>query len=310
MEYSEKTENWFALETDFAGEIDQYWGDWGVHSEVGKLEAVLVRRPGPEIESVTDPAPWRWLSRMDPGLARAQHDQMTDIYRQHGTSVHYVEEMRPDRPNAMFMRDLVLGTPEGAIVCRPAIAARRGEERYAARALGQLGVPVVRTITGTAVFEGACALWVNRKCVIIGTGVRCNAEGLRQVSEVLRTMGVERIVPFHIPYGHAHIDGLMNMIDHDLAMIFPWQTPYDVWKALRDEGVEVLEAPSVEEIKDGGAVNFVALSPRKLLMAGGNPRTREILEQHDATVIEIDISEIQKGWGGLHCMTAFLKRGG
>ena len=308
MEYSEQKERWFAVENPFADEVAQYWGDWGVDSEVGDLKAVLLRRPGAEIEDIGDPARWRWLDRMDPDLARKQHDAMAEIYRQHGAEVHYVEEMRPDRPNALFMRDLVFTTPEGAILGRPAIAARRGEERYAASALARLGVPIVRTVSGTGVFEGACAMWVNPKCVIIGTGVRCNRQGFRQVSEVLTSMGVERIIPFAIPYGHAHIDGLMNLIDRDLAVIFPWQTPYDVWAELRNQGVQVLEAPSVDEVKLGSAVNFVALAPRKILMASGNPRTRELLEEHGAQVLEVDIGEIQKGWGGLHCMTAFLKR--
>ena len=30
------------------------WGDWGVSSEIGRLHAVLLRRPGPELDAVTD----------------------------------------------------------------------------------------------------------------------------------------------------------------------------------------------------------------------------------------------------------------
>ena len=70
---------------------------------------------------------------------RAQHDALADIYRAHGVRVHYIEEQREDKPNALFCRDLVLMTPEGAIVTRPAMEARRGEERYAAKALADLG---------------------------------------------------------------------------------------------------------------------------------------------------------------------------
>ena len=31
--------------------MSTYWGDWGVSSEVEKLRAVLLRRPGKEIEN-------------------------------------------------------------------------------------------------------------------------------------------------------------------------------------------------------------------------------------------------------------------
>ena len=306
--YTEAGEQWFADEGEFAQQMQSYWGDWGCASEVGPLRAVMLRRPGAEIEYVTDPKAWRWLDVMDPAKARAQADQLMSQYRQHGAQVVQVEQMRPDRPNALFMRDSVFMTPEGAILARHAMPFRRGEERYAAQTLAQHGVPIVRTISGTGVFEGACAMWVDRRTVILGTGVRCNAEGARQVGEVLSAMGVSEILRFQIPYGHAHVDGLMNMLDYNLCMIFPWQVPHDVVMALRKRGFEILEAPSVDEVKQSMALNWVALAPRKVLMPAGNPRTREVLESKDVEVIEIDVSELMKGWGAIHCMSVFLKR--
>lgn len=310
MKYDEQVEKWFALETRFEDEVSTYWGgDWGVSSEVGNLKAVLMRRPGPEIDKMTDPAEWRFKDLMDPEIARAQHDLVARIYAEHGATVHYVEETRDDRPNAIYMRDNMFMTPEGAIVARQAIAARRGEEMYVARALSRLGVPIVRTISGNGVFEGACAMWIDRETIVLGTGNRCNREGAEQVMETLRRMGVKHFIPFHIPYGHAHIDGLMNMVDHDLAFIFPWQTSHEVWSELRRRGIQVLEAPSVDEVKNM-AVNFVALAPRKIIIPQGNPQTCDLLAAHGVDVREVDVSEIQKGWGSLHCMTAFLKREG
>lgn len=306
--YAESGEKWFSDEGLFSDQLKDYWGEWGCASEVGALRAVMLRRPGKEIERVTDPAQWRWLDVMDPAKARAQFDNLADIYRRHGAQVVLVEEMREDRPNALFMRDSVFMTPEGAIVARHAMPFRRGEERYAALTLARHGVPIVRTVTGTGTFEGACAMWVDRRTVILGTGVRCNAEGARQVSEALRGMGVEEIIPFQIPYGHAHVDGLMNMLDYNLCMIFPWQVPHDVVMALRKRGYEILEAPSLDEIKNGSALNWVALGPRKVVFPAGNPRTRDLLESKDVDVIEVDVSEIRKGWGAIHCMSVFLKR--
>jgi len=228
--------------------------------------------------------------------------------RDNGVKVHYVEEMRRDRPNAMYMRDNVFMTPEGAILARQAIAARRGEELYVAKALSKIGVPIVRTITGTGVFEGACAMWIDPETIVLGTGNRCNREGAEQVMETLSRMGVKYFIPFHIPFGHAHVDGIMNMIDHDLALIFPWQTSHHVWAALRERGIEVLQAPSVEEVKGSSAVNFVALGPRKIVAPRGNNQLFDLLDKHGVEIIQVDTSEIHKGWGSIHCMTAFLKR--
>ena len=43
-------ERWFPKESSFEDDITEYWGDWGVCSEVDTLKAVLLRRPGKEIE--------------------------------------------------------------------------------------------------------------------------------------------------------------------------------------------------------------------------------------------------------------------
>lgn len=301
-------ERWFPAQTTFAEDMPGLWGDWGCDSEVGTLRAVLMRRPGPEIETMTDPARYRFRDLMDPVKARQQHDALAEVYRRHGVAVHYVEDMRPDRPNAMYMRDLMFMTPEGAIIGRPAMAERRGEERYVAQTLARLGVPILKTVNGDGIFEGACAMWVDRQTVLLGTGSRTNEPGAAQVEAELRNIGVTEIIRFQIPYGHPHIDGLMNIADRKVALVFPWQTPYDVCKALLDRGFRILECPSIEEAKLTFGVNFVALEAGKVVMPAGNPRTRAVLEDGGIAVIEADISELLKGWGAIHCMTAFLKR--
>lgn len=301
-------ERWFPEGSTFREDMPKLWGDWGVDSEVGKLRAVLMRRPGEEIEKLSSPEPYRWKALMDPELARAQQDALTKVYRDHGVEVYYAREAALDKPNSLYLRDIIFMTPEGAILGRPAMAARRGEERWAAMALGELGVPIVRTINRDGIFEGACCLWVDSKTAILGTGVRCNASGAAQVEYELRNMGVENIIKFQIPYGHAHVDGLMNMADRKKAVIFPWQVPYDVVAALKELDFQIIEAQSVPEVKQSFGINFVALEPGVVVMPAGNQRTQAAMEEAGIKVITVDVSEIMKGWGAIHCMTAFLRR--
>lgn len=301
-------ERWFPSNKTFSEDMLKYWGDWYCDSEVGKLRAVLMHRPGPEIDAVTDPASVRFRALMDPEKAREQHDSLAQVYRSHGVKVFYVEDGRLDRPNALFMRDQVLMTPEGAIVCRPAMEVRRGEERYAAEALARLGVPILKTISGEGFFEGACLLWVDRRTVILGTGSRANAAGACQVERELRDLGVETVLYFQIAYGHAHLDGIMNFPDRKTVMIFPWQVPYDVCKPLLDRGFRIIENPHVDEVELTGGINFVALEPGKVVIPSGNPRTCALLAEAGVECVEVDITELLKGWGAIHCMTAFLKR--
>lgn len=233
-------ERWFPKETTFENDMNEYWGDWGVSSEVEKLRAVLLRRPGKEVENF-DAAEYRFSDEpIDVELMRAQHDRVAEIYREHGVKVYYVEEQREDRPNAVFCRDLTFMTPEGAILTRPGMAARRGEERYIAKALSDIGVPIVRTINGDGMFEGANAMWVDRHTCVVSTGSRCNRSGFEQVKYELERMGVT-VYHMQQPYSNIHIDGLMNPVSNDMVLVHASQVPYDILDMMKKKGYKILE---------------------------------------------------------------------
>ncbi len=52
----------------------------------------------------------------------------------------------------------------------------------------------------------------------------------------------------------------------------------------------------------------MALEPGVVVMPAGNQRTQAAMEEAGIKVITVDVSEIMKGWGAIHCMTAFLRR--
>lgn len=301
-------ERWFPKESTFEDDIELYWGEWGVSSEVDELKAVLMRRPGKEIEQF-DQNEVRFRENVDAELFRKQHDALTQIYRDHDIKVYYVEEQRIDRPNAVYCRDLMFMTPEGAIITRPGMAARRGEERYVAKALADIGVPIIRTVNGDGIFEGANAMWVDRETVILATSSRTNKSGFEQVEYELKRMGVAQIIPMQVPYSNIHIDGILNFASHDIAMIHASQVPYDVCDALRKKGIKILEAPSIKEVVETFGCNFVAIRPGLVVQPDKNPLCKQLLEENGVEVISIDVSEFVKGRGTIHCSTAFLKRG-
>jgi N-dimethylarginine dimethylaminohydrolase len=301
-------ERHFAAKTSFRDDMATYWGRWGATSEVGRLRSVLLRRPGAEIEGVVDPDEPRWRDVMHPGLARAQHDRMAEIYREHGVEVYYVQEMAEDRPNAVYCRDLMAMTPEGAIITRPAMAARRGEERYVAATVASLGVPIVKTINGMGTFEGADLLMIDRHSAFLGWGNRTNEEGARQVIEELHHQGVHDVTIVQVPYGVAHLDCMFGLASTDVALVFPWMTPFIVVEKLLEKGYKVLEIQDPREARFGYSVNFVALEPGFVLLPAGNPQTVQVLEEGGVRCIEVEMTEILKGMGAVHCCTGFLHR--
>lgn len=301
-------ERHFAERTNFREDMPRYWGRWGATSEVGRLRAVLLRRPGVEIEGVDDPDIPRWRAVMDPHKARAEHDQLAEVYRSHGVAVHYVPEMHEERPNAIYCRDLLAITPEGAIITRPAMSARRGEERFVAAAVAELGMPIVKTITGYGIFEGADLLMIDRHSAFLGRGNRTNDEGVRQVIEELKHQGVDDVTVVQVPYGVAHLDCMFGMAAPDVALVFPWLTPYVVAEKLMEKGFKVIEVQNPREARIGFSVNFVTLEPGLVVMPAGNPESRQELERAGVRCIEVEMTEILKGLGGVHCCTAILHR--
>lgn len=300
-------DKWFPKETWLEADKAEYWGDFGVASEVDELKAVLMHRPGPEIDDF-DFREVRFRSEVEPVKLREQHDALAAFYRSQGITVHYVENQRTDRPNALFCRDLLLMTPEGAIICRPAMAARRGEETAVARTVANLDIPIIKTINADGYFEGANVMWVDRHTAILAVGARTNRSGAQQVEDELRRIGVKDIIFMQTPCGQAHIDGVFNIASHDTIYMYPSQVPYEVVDILKKKGYKVLECPDTKECKEGFAVNFVAIRPGEVVMPAGNVRSIEILEKNGIKVHTVPYDEVVKAWGGMHCCTAFLKR--
>lgn len=288
-------------------EIGDVWGACGVNSEWAPLKAVLLHKPGPELAASNDPDAVQMLAPLDLAKAQAEHDGIAQAYRAAGVAVHDVEPQGPIRPNQMFCADLMFMTPEGAILARPASTVRAGEERQVARRLADLGVPILRTLQGTAVFEGADAMWLDPETVAIGRGLRTNEAAIRQIAAVLAEMGVAAI-PVDMPYGTMHLMGMLRFADRDLALAWPRRTPFAAVEALRARGYQVAFLPDEHEPAQNRAFNFVTLGPRRILMVGDNPTTRAFYESLGIECVAVPASELAKAAGAIGCLTGVVER--
>src|SRR5687768_8257774 len=95
---------WCQRTASMREEMPLWWGDWGSSSECGTLRAVLLRRPGPELDLIEDFDAVQMRSDLNPAIARAQHAALVDAYAERGVAVHFVENGRPDKPNSFFLR--------------------------------------------------------------------------------------------------------------------------------------------------------------------------------------------------------------
>jgi N-dimethylarginine dimethylaminohydrolase len=300
-------EGWSPRTMSMRQEIGRIWADCGINSEWSPLKAVLLHRPGVELSSVPDPNLAQMLEQPDFELAQAQHDALAQAYRDAGVEVYYVEPDKPPPPNLLFAADLMWMTPEGVILSRPASTVRAGEERWVARRLADLGIPLVRSVRGMGTFEGADAMWVNEGTVLIGRGLRTNADGTLQVRATLAEMGVTAVI-VDLPFGTMHLMGELRLVDHDLAYVWPGRVAVATVETLRAHGYTVHFLPDEEEAANLSAFNFVVLGPRQILMPAGCPRSQAAYEAAGITCHTVEVGELLKAAGGIGCMSAVLWR--
>jgi arginine deiminase len=300
-------DGWRPRQGALSDEIGGLWGACGMASEWAPLRAVLLHRPGDELAASEDFNAVNMLEPLDLGRAQDQHDGMARAYRDAGVKVVYAEPDGAPTPNQMFMADLFFMTPEGAILARPASAVRAGEERVAARRLADMGVPIVRSVSGRGTFEGADAMWLDEGTVILGRGLRTNDAGAAQVGVALREMGVE-VVQVDMPYGTMHLMGMLRIVDRDLAIGWPTRLAVRAVEALRARGYRVEFLPDVRESRDSHAFNFVTLGPRTILMPGGNPQTQRFYEELGVRCVTVPVDELSKAAGAIGCLTGIVER--
>ncbi len=287
-------------------EIGTHWAACGIDSEWRRLNSVVLCRPGPEIE-VDDIGASQFLDALDPGRAQAEHDALRDVYRAQGVAVIAVPEGARPSPNRMFCADLMAMTPEGAILARPASTVRAGEEVAMAAALAGAGVPILKTLTGQATFEGADLMWLDPETAIIGRGLRTNQEAIDQIGGLMAEIGCD-LIAADMPHGTMHLMGMLRIVDANMAIAWPRRTPHVAVTALRERGYEVAFLPGESEAENNKAFNFVTLGSRRILMAAGNPATRRFYEGLGVEVIETPMGELKKAAGAVGCLTGVVAR--
>lgn len=301
-------DNWSPREASHADEIGDIWRACGIDSEWRQLRSVLLHCPGEELNaSLENPEAVQMLDKVDLGRAREEHQAMAETYRAQGVEVCFVEPEQPCPPNLMFCADLFVMTPQGAILARPASTVRAGEERQVARRLGELGIPLLKTLTGGATFEGADLMWIDAATAIIGRGLRTNDAAIAQIQALLDELGVE-LITVDSPFGIMHFMSLLRIVDRDLAICWPRRTPHRCVRLLQERGYEVSFPPFADDAASYRGINFVTLGPRRILMVDGLPEVRGWFEKLGIECLVTPTDELTRAAGNVGCLTGVLHR--
>ena len=104
-----------------------------------------------------------------------------------------------------------------------------------------------------------------------------------------------------------HLMSVLSPIDHDLAVVYEPLAPVSMLELLDERGIERLTCDEDEFWTQGA--NILAVAPRVVVLAAGNPKVQAKLEDAGVTVHVFDGSEVAvKGDGGPTCLTQPLWR--
>ncbi|MEO6298344.1 MAG: dimethylarginine dimethylaminohydrolase family protein [Paracoccaceae bacterium] len=280
--------------------------NWGFRNETDPLVDVLLG-PSSHLKHLSTSSLSRKYLREAPcniQIAQAQHAELVAAYEHFGVKIH-MHTPEPELPMQVYARDSSVMTPYGAIITAMANWWRRGENYAAIRAYEQLGIPIYDMVTA-GTFEGGDFNVIEEGVVLIGCGgARTQEEGARQVQSWFEAEGWETRLAFIDEY-YVHIDLMVVPIAPKLTAVCLACTEPGIVNWLKAKGHEIIDVPFQDTMALG--CNFMSLGRDRVIAPTSSVSLIQQLRARGFEVAAVDMSEISKTGGGIHCMAQSLRR--
>ena len=244
----------------------------------------ITRRPGQEMgRGITTSS----LGPPDHARALAQFDAYVAALETCGMTVTVLDPLE-GYPDAHFVEDTAVVTPEVAVITRPGAEARRGEVDTIAAALQPLRK--TERIQPPGTLDGGDVLIIDRR-VLIGLSQRTNRHGAEQLGAILARYAYTW-TPVPVAAG-LHFKSSVNAVRSDTLVVTPELADHPAladWRRLVIAGA------------DAYAANTLLVNDH-LLMPTGFPAVHGMLAQLGMPILELDTSEFRKMDGGLTCLS-------
>jgi N-dimethylarginine dimethylaminohydrolase len=306
---------------------------FGVRSAYGSLRRVLMHRPGGELHKVTPEtlAEFHFTRPVDVDRFVADYDAMLGLFREHGAEVLLLGDVLagdPDsvgymrqRPNLTYTRDLAAVFASGAVLMRPHLKGRWGDQEMMARAFRRLGVPILGAIDPPGYLEGGGVTLIGEDTAVASLCDRANDEGLRALREIVLGRDVKYFLEVPLPFKHIHIDGIFMVLDERLCLIYGDSLdvfPCRLHEAGKPEFRHVMFRefldqrgfaciPITYDERRNGHLNVVVTErSRRAVGFEQATRVKQEMARHGWELSTFPSEELFNGRGGAHCMTCPL----
>jgi dimethylargininase len=234
----------------------------------------------------------RGLSTAKPGrlsynLTVKQHLEYVAALESRGIEVILLDALS-DYPDAHFVEDTAVVTPDIAVIARLGAESRRGEADSIALVLERFRP--TRRIEEPGTLDGGDVLMLGNH-FLIGISRRTNPEGARQLGTILEDFGhTWSTIPVE---SGLHLKSALNYVGNNTLIATEEFDKLEVLEAYAIVAVDRAEAYAANTLW----INDCLLTP------SGFPQTRQKLEPLGIDIIELEVSEMRKMDGGLTCLS-------
>lgn len=229
------------------------------------------------------------VSADPPGYDRLleQHQAYLQALKACGLELTVLDPL-PEYPDAYFVEDTAVVTPDVAVITNPGADARKGEEASMARVLAEFRK--IEHIRAPGTLDGGDVLQVGRH-FFIGLSERTNRQGAEQLGRILERYG--NTWDTLVVGAGLHFKSSVNYVGRNTLLVPPDFAGHEKLDRYEKIVVERTEAYAANTLLVNGC----------LLLPAGFPGTRGQLEALGFEIIELQTSEVRKMDGGLTCMS-------
>ena len=274
-----------------------------VKNSTGKLKQVLMSYPQYlSIEPINLISKHFKDHQLDKKKIDEEFNLLVQTYQNLGIEVFFLPP-NETYPDSVFARDFGACLKDGYILGRFKHEYRKNERKAYEKKMQELNIPQLFKVH-EGYFEGGDFFFLDDKTIVIGLLERTNQIGYQEIKEHFKNQYEVLFVKSDPEF--LHLDMCFNLIDEHLALICKDAFDISFLQELQKRNIELIEVSKKDIFRHG--LNVQALGDKKVLALKKNHDINLQIKQKGYEVIELDITEILKCGGGIHCMTFPLKR--
>lgn len=303
-------------------------------SEHGELEVVMLCAPSkldvPDLKTAED---IQWMAPVNQEKAHENYAELRAALEDAGVQViDYSEKLQEnDRKlseqliNRFFVRDLACVFGNKILPGEAGISMRRPEYVQAHLLMASWfseDVFLLNANNDIKALEYGDVLILNKDAVFINIGMRTSIESIEKIKDYIFEAGFPEIGIIDLPRrgDTLHLDMNCNVANKDLIISKSYmrylpvniltkdQSRFDMTEQfLKRHGFDIYWINKYETIPD---INFLNIDPETLLIS--KQAHKQMITNHPKLkkkkIIEVDVTELEKGGGGIRCMTLPFRR--